>query len=625
MDLRSLPLRPISVDFEYIPQDDGTQKVVCVVAKDLWSGEVYRAFGDELGAAPPYPHGHGTVMVAYNAAAEIGSYMALGWKLPPATIDLYAEHLRITNGRPPSKMNGVTGPRGSLLAALRCHGLPARQNESKRRVINRILAGPPFSQSDRQMILDYCQEDVEDAGNLLEKLLPQMEAAWWECALIRGRYSIPTAHFDKNGYPVDADLHDQIISSWGDIRAELVASVESYGVYLNGKFNHMLLEELLERLGIAEAWPLTPTGARSTSEKTYRDMADRYPAVAPFCNVQIALGQMKKVQPLGVGPDSRARLGKRDLGYKRLNLPYSDDDTRSVGYGAFRSKTGRNQPMASEFIMLRNNWWRTMVTPSSGKALLYADWSSQEIAIAAFLSGDPNMIRHYRTGDFYLSFGKSAGLVPETATKQSHSLFRDKVLKPVSLGTLYGQKEHSMAGRIGRTVPEAAGLLQKHAQQYPEYWDWNRDSIDSAALSSRIETPLGWQMEVADIRQTVLVDCEWEQEGIRETTLQNWPMQATAGDILRVACIALADAGFRLCFPLHDAVLVEVDLVEISDASAEIARLMEEAARSVLGHGIPVDVDVIKPGENLRGPKGKAMWDIVNAALTRRGYVTKWP
>ncbi|MDV7145482.1 DNA polymerase [Tropicimonas sp. TH_r6] len=619
MNVQSPPLRPISVDFEFIPQDDGTQWVVCVVAKDLWSGEVYRVFGDELGPCPPYPQGPNTVLIAYNSAAEISSYMALAWELPHAIIDLYAEHMRITNGRSQSKMNVVTGARGSLLAALRCHGLPARQNESKRRVIERILAGPPFSADDRRTILDYCQEDVEDAEALLGKLLPQMEPGWWDCALIRGRYSVATAHFERNGYPVDVELHDQIIASWDDIRAEMIASIDQFGVYENSRFSHARFEDLLVREGLGEGWPLTPTGARKTDEKTWRAMADRFSIIAPLCDAQIALGQMKKIHPLAIGPDGRARLGKRELAYRRLNLTCSDEDTRSVGLGAYRSKTGRNQPMASEFIMLRNNWWRTMVTPPPGKALLYADWASQEIAIAAYLSGDPVMIQHYRSGDFYLSFGRSAGLIPETATKQSHGLFRNKVLKPVSLGTLYGQKEQSLAARIGRSVNEAADLLRAHRSQYEVYWDWNRDSIDQATLSGRIETPLGWQMEVSDIRQTMLVGDAWEQEGTRETTLQNWPMQATAGDILRVACIAMAEAGYRICFPLHDAVLVEVDETAVEAASADISYLMEEAARAVLGHPIPVDVEVVRYGRNLRSEKGDAMWDIVNRALERRG------
>ena len=64
--------------------------------------------------------------------------------------------------------------------------------------------------------------------------------------------------------------------------------------------------------------------------------------------------------------------------------------------------------------------------------------------------------------------------------------------------------------------------------------------------------------------------------------------------------------------------LVEVDLPDVEDASRHIARLMENGATAVLGHGIPVDVDIILPGENLRAEKGDAMWGIVRAALPQK-------
>lgn len=143
--------------------DDGTMRVICLVAKDLWTGEVTSRFGDELGQKAPFPTGPNSLVVAYFAAAEIEAFWALGWDLPVNVIDLYAEHMRLTNGLPTTEMHGVpSGTRGSLLAALRCHGLPAREHESKRRAIRKILAGPPFDAATRKEILDYCQESERD-------------------------------------------------------------------------------------------------------------------------------------------------------------------------------------------------------------------------------------------------------------------------------------------------------------------------------------------------------------------------------------------------------------------------------------------------------------------------------
>ena len=70
-------------------------------------------------------------------------------------------------------------------------------------------------------------------------------------------------------------------------------------------------------------------------------------------------------------------------------------------------------------------------------ALAYVDFSSQEMGIAAALSGDPALLEAYRSGDVYLSFAKQAGLAPADATKASHGEVRDRC-KAVVLGTLYG-------------------------------------------------------------------------------------------------------------------------------------------------------------------------------------------
>lgn len=575
--------------------------------------------GGELGPRPPYPIGSDAVLVAYNAQAEVEAHLSLGWPPPRNIIDLYAEHMRLTNGLSVAEMRGVeVGRRGSLLAALRAHGLPSRESESKRAIIERILAGPPYSAEDQQRIFDYCTEDVDDAALLLEVLLPQMEPGWLDAALLRGTNCIALAHMARNGHPVDAELHDTIVRCWDPIRRGLIESVAPYGVYKDYHFNHRLFEDLLFRVGADQLWPTTLTGARKTDDETWRKMAAVLPALQPLREVQTTLSQMKKVQPLAIGPDGRARLGKRELAFRRLSLPFDYRDLASVGFGAYRSKTGRNQPKASEFLMLRANWWRTLVTPPPGHALVYADWSSQEIGIAAYLSGDPVMIDHYRSGDFYLRFGEAAGLVPPGATKQTHGAIRSMVLKPVSLGTLYGQREHAMAARIGHDISTAKSLLDAHAHTYRQFWRWTRDGVDLATLTGQIETPLGWSMIVNDIQQGSYVDGARVLGGVRETTLQNWRMQATGGDVLRVACIALVEAGLRISFPLHDAILVECDEIEADEVARVVKREMELASVAVVGDVIPVEVKIIRAGQNLRDPdRGDPMWERVRPHLGR--------
>src|SRR5262249_47338199 len=150
-------------------------------------------------------------------------------------------------------------------------------------------------------------------------------------------------------------------------------------------------------------------------DKTFREMAKALPAqIGPLRDLRHALGQLR-LNDLAVGPDGRNR----------------------VLLSAFASKTGRNQPSNSAFVFGPSAWLRSLIRPGPGRAVAYVDWSQQELAIAAALSGDRKMMAAYESGDFYLTFAKMAGAVPRDATKKSHPREREQ-FKAVALGVLYG-------------------------------------------------------------------------------------------------------------------------------------------------------------------------------------------
>lgn len=83
--MAALPFKHvIAVDFEYSAPDGERPTVICIVARDLSSGETWRLFEDQLAGtnAPPYPIGKDTLVVAYYASAEMNCHLALGWALP---------------------------------------------------------------------------------------------------------------------------------------------------------------------------------------------------------------------------------------------------------------------------------------------------------------------------------------------------------------------------------------------------------------------------------------------------------------------------------------------------------------------------------------------------------------
>jgi hypothetical protein len=161
-------------------------------------------------------------------------------------------------------------------------------------------------------------------------------------------------------------------------------------------------------------------------------MAKTYPQVAPLKDLRGSLGELR-LMDLAVGSDGRNRT---------LLSP-------------FASLTGRNQPSNTRFVFGPSVWIRNLITPPEGRALAYLDWKSQEVAIAAALSGDAALQQAVRTGDPYLSFAKMAGFVPADATKATHPRERD-MCKVAVLGTNYGMGVHLLAHQAGISTVAAA-------------------------------------------------------------------------------------------------------------------------------------------------------------------------
>jgi hypothetical protein len=326
-------------------------------------------------------------------------------------------------------------------------------------------------------------------------------------------------------------------------------------------------------------WPRLESGALALDDETFREMAKAYPAqIGPLRELRHTIGQMR-LHSLAVG---------------------SDDRNRCL-LSAFRSKTSRNQPSNTQFIFGPSAWLRSLIRPAPGRAVAYVDWSQQELAIAARLSGDLAMQTAYQSGDFYLTFAKMANAVPQDATKKSHGTIRDK-FKIVSLGVLYGLGAESLARKLA--VPKAEGrwLLRSHKEAFPTFWEWSDHIEMRGLLHGRLVSPFGWQ---------VLAGSDANPRSLR-----NFPMQAAGADMMRLACCLATERGITVCCPVHDALLVEGDLDQIEEVVAEMQRAMREASELVLpGFPLKTEAKIVRYPDRYMDPRGEGMWATVVGIL----------
>ncbi len=583
-DLDQRPPGPLGLPFEEVwlidtefisPDGEGVTEVVCVVAREVGTDRLVRIWKDDLGDTPPFRTDDGVLFVAFMAAAEWSCFDVLGWPVPECTLDLYVEGRAEVNGH-------VTAGGSGLLGVLARHGIATISKDEKTEMRDVIMRGGPWSDDEREAILDYCQGDVDPMGPLLASMLPgirRQHVSGLERALLRGRYMATVARIEANGVPLDVDTLEEIRTHWETIKLGLIEAVdEAFDVYDGTTFRKWRFAEYLKRERIA--WPRLDSGALALDGDTFRDMSRVHAQVEPLKELRGTLGELR-LEGLLVGSDGRNRASV---------MP-------------FRARTGRNQPSNTKFIFGPSSWIRHLITPPEGRALVYLDWGAQEIAIAAALSNDPAMLEAMLSGDPYLSFAKQAKLVPADTQKHDDCHCTTcqvrGACKTVVLGANYGMSAPTLAYRIGQSMLDAEALLSTLRRTWRTFFEWRENLVDHALLNGRIDSVFGWPMRVGP--DTTL------------NALRNYQMQANGAEMLRVGAMLTSEAGVDIAALVHDAILIECDLDDIDRSIAVTREQMNTASREVLnGFEVPrIDAKILRPGDRYSDGRGVQLWETV--------------
>ena len=561
-----------SVDYEFTTNDVYPNPTpICYVAENVDTGEVIRHWIDGTEKEPLYPTSKNDLFIAFYASAEMRCHIALGFQRPPSILDLFAEFRVTTNGR-------ITGG-NNLLSACRNYGISTESKEYKDAMRKRILQGEPYSDAEKEEILNYCQTDVTATTKLYHAMKNSGALNDIPNALMRGRYMWATAMMEFNGVPIDMEKYNKVKENWDSIKDRLIERTDvNYGVYENGVFKVDRFREYLERKGIP--WRLTPTGIPVTEAEYLKDQCRAYPELREFYELRVSLGQLR-LSKLGIGCDGRNRCM----------------------LSAFNTITGRNSPSSTKFIFGPATWIRNFIKPAEGMAISYIDFEQQEIAIAAALSEDDQLLSAYESGDPYLKIAKATGAIPPEGTKETHGEIRDKY-KVALLSMGYGAEPQTIAPRAGMTLADAKLFHKTHKLTYRKYWEWITKFIDLGLTEGMVYTKQGWRYQTAG-----LIGVEGKPKSTR--TLLNWPMQSVGSEILRQSVIVLLENGIKVCAPVHDAVLIEATIDDIDQRVKDAQFIMEKVSERICGVRIRTDANTIKYPDTYKDKRGQVMWDMV--------------
>jgi DNA polymerase I len=570
-----------AVDFEYRSLSGERPWPVCMCARELRAGQELRLWRDELLALrrAPFDVGPDAVMIAYAAAAELSCFLELGWPLPVNVIDLFAEHRIDTNGLRLACGNG-------LLAALAIRGLAHIDAGEKQAMRDLIVNRASWTPEEQREILDYCMSDVVALAALLHVMAPTLELP---LALLRGRYGAAVARMERAGIPIDAPLYRQVVDNWEGLKLDLIADVDAaFGVYDGVHFRMAGFAAWLEVHAVSD-WPLTEvSGGLALDDDTFLEQIALHPELAELQSLR----------------ELRATLGRMRL----IGLEIGADGRNRCALMPFQAITGRNLPSSNKFLFGPARWLRSFAKPPAGYGLAYLDFSAEEIAIGAALSGDDVLAQHYADGDIYLNFAVAAGLAPVGATKQSHPNVR-QLCKALFLAIGYGMGSRTLGQKSGVANWRARELIELHRRTYSKFAKWREDTVDGALLGGRMRTTFGWRRRA--------------YERARPSELMAWPIQSAGADLMRIVTIAATEAGIEVACPVHDGFMI-VSPLDRLEHDAERMRAIMTKAGSVVTGGLPirVDCDLVRFPDRYVDERGRAMWDRIMGLMKRRAGVS---
>jgi DNA polymerase I len=351
----------------------------------------------------------------------------------------------------------------------------------------------------------------------------------------------------------------------------------------DGEWSYARFEAWLSSVGVT-AWPRLESGALDTDSDAFKLM-HHLPGIENLHALRDSLGVIVKAK-LPIGRDGRNR----------------------PSLFPFCTATGRNAHSKSLFNA--HAGMRSFMVFPEDVTGVYLDWRTQEVGIAAALSGDQALMSAYNDGDIYHALAKMCGLTKDNNRirwKNTSPAERQR-MKALQLGISYGMGVPSLAKGLDRHPLIASVIIEQHKRKYPRFWEWRADQVTSAMLERQLDSVFGWPLYLST--------------SPNERTLYNFPMQSNGAEMLRLAAWRMCEAGIVPNMLIHDGVLLEVRSEEEIEHAKEI---MRAAGREVCG-GFEIGVDVdqrLEQGARFRDkrPVAVSMWRTMMEALQAIGAI----
>lgn len=602
----------VYLDFEYNKSQEENLNPICVsfmivgdpdippVTENVWLQNNPQGTG-EFKEVMQYAIGKGYTFVAFYAAAEARSLLSLG--IDPRSMKwvcLWIEYRMLMNnnqkfecGRhlikgkvvnikpniPKWARDNDYKPGGvaevSLVSC--CYKMLGEKIDSKHKDEMRdlILSKNEFSDQEKTDIMIYCESDIVHLPKLHKIIYKELYKKYSKFdrkhligdMFIRGEYAAATAIMESKGYPIDQEatrsFADSVKHILFEMQKEVLENFPEVQPFLINKTGTAFVQKQSPIRKWVQAqnhhrWLKTDKGETSLSLEAFEKFYSSHSDQEIFGNAFVKYLRSKQAFNGFMPPKKNKKTIWDSLGEDYRVRPY---------FGIFRAQTGRSQPSATSYILLKAKWMRSLIQPKPGRAIIGIDYSQQEFLLAGLLSQDSNMIAAYMSGDPYLHTAKLAKAIPMNGKREDHETIRDK-FKSTVLGIQFGMAAPGLSDKlttdlgIPYTEEDAQGLIDMFNNSYPDYEEYRHKLWGDYQEEGYIRLKCGWTMF---------------GDNPNKRSVCNMPIQGTGASIMRKAVLLAQGETLDVIMTLHDALYVECDIKYIYEAVNTLHLCMAKA------------------------------------------------
>lgn len=206
-----------------------------------------------------------------------------------------------------------------------------------------------------------------------------------------------------------------------------------------------------------------------------------------------------------------------------------------------------------------------------GYVLVSADYSQFELRLAAYLSGDNELVDEFnQDADIHrLVAAQVYGRDPEDVTSQMR-----REAKVINFGILYGMSPHGLSIATGMTEQAARSFIDRYFQLRKPLIDYMNSLRLKARKDGFVEDIFGRRRPMPDINSGNFVIRQ-----AAERAAINMPIQGTAADIMKLAMIKIYEkfknTDCQMLLQIHDSVLVECPDIKSKEVTKDVKEIME--------------------------------------------------